>query len=125
MLNAMSLNYQFQCSKFSFLLTLFVSFHFHFHFHNGSLPFDLDNPIGYSIGVIVESLVAFYILYYLACFLSIALSAYVIADSINGFMKDDLQTINKMRKDEKFKSDILKSFSRFNRSYAEMKQLSK
>lgn len=88
-----------------------------------SLPFEWKNPIGYTIAVILESMVAFNLLYFMACFLSIPLGSYFFVNSNNGLMKNDLESINKMANDKKSASDIFEPFSRFIRSYAETKQL--
>lgn len=89
-----------------------------------SYPFDWKNPYGYSIAVILQFTVALLLLHYLACFISIAFVSYFIATTLNGFMKDDLQSINKMAKRKTSKSDIFEPFSRFVRSHAEIKELS-
>lgn len=90
-----------------------------------SLPFDLENPLGYSFAVILESVLALKLLHYEACFLSMALTALLLANLSNGLIKDGLQSINRMAKNKKTESDIIGPFSRMVRTNAETKQLSK
>lgn len=89
-----------------------------------SLSFDLENPFGYSIAVIIESVLFLRCVHYVACFLSIALTAFLFVASMNVFIKDGLQSINKMAKDKKSESDIVEPLSRMIRTNAEVKQLS-
>lgn len=84
---------------------------------------DLENPVGYPIGTMLHSLLAFYLLHNVACFLSIPLGAYLVVNSLNGFLKSDLKSINKVAKERKSKPDILKAFYRLIRSHADIKQL--
>lgn len=81
-----------------------------------SLSFDLENPFGYSIAVIIESVLFFRCVRHVACFLSIALTAFLFVASMNVFIKDGLQSINKMA--------IVEPLSRMIRTNAEVKQLS-
>lgn len=67
---------------------------------------------------------AFYLLHYLANFLSFALGAYLFANACSGFMKDDLKSINKLAKHRRSELDILGPFSKFIRLHVELKQLS-
>lgn len=76
------------------------------------------------IAVILQSIEAMYIFHYIACFATIAMGAYLITMSFNGFKKDNLQSINKMAKEKKSETEIFEPFSRFNRTHAEVKQLS-
>lgn len=87
-------------------------------------PFDWENPIGYSIAVVLQCLALFYLLHYFTCFISIALGAYIITNLVGEFMKNDLKSFNKMAKHKKAKSDLFKSLSQFIPSNAEFKQLS-
>lgn len=91
-----------------------------------SYPFDWRSPIGYLIAVSVQCAVAFYLLDYLASFVSISLGAFLISNSINGFLRDDLQLINKKAEDKKAEDKKFKPepFFEFIRTYAEIKQLS-
>lgn len=107
-----------------FMLFLFISFHFILVTQIQRYPFDWSNLIGYFIAVILQCVVAFYLLHYLASFLSLGLGSYLLTASISEFMKDDLRSINKLAKHKKSKLDIFGPFSKFIRSHIEMKQLS-
>ena len=61
---------------------------------------------------------------YLACLISFALGAFLFLTSINGYMTDDLKSLNKMAKDKQSESDIFNQFSIFIRAHANIKQLS-
>lgn len=85
---------------------------------------DFKNPVGYPIGIMTQWLLALYILLYMASFLSIALGTYFIVNSINGFLKNDIESINKAAKSKKHNPHVLESFFRFICAHAEIKQLS-
>lgn len=89
-----------------------------------SYPFNWKNPYGYLIAVISQCIVALNLLHYVSCFVSIALGAYFYAKSLNGFMEDDLQSINEMVKQKKTKTDFIEPFSSFICTHADIKQLS-
>lgn len=109
--------------EMTFLLHSVVTY-FVLIYPNKSFPFDWENPIGYSIAVILQFVIVFYFLHYVACFLSIALAAYLITNSISGFLNDDFQIINEMAKNKASESNILKPFSKLIFSITEIKQLS-
>lgn len=91
---------------------------------NISYPFNWKSPHGYLIAVVLQCSTAFHFLHYLACGMSIALGSNLIVTLMNGFMENDLKSINDMTKLKKSETDIFESFSQFIQSYAEVKQLS-
>lgn len=62
--------------------------------------------------------------HYIACMTSFTLEAYLFETSINGYIINDLKSINELVKLKKSNSDIFKQLSTINFAHAKSKQLS-
>lgn len=107
---------------------LFLKFNFKAHILFSlykRIPFNWQNPFGYSVALILQFIFISYLLHYIACFVTLAFGAYLFATSINRSMKDNLHSISKIAKERKTKeSDIFEQLSTFIHGHADIKQLS-
>lgn len=89
-------------------------------------PFDVSNPIGYSMAVIHEYIICGYEFYVITCVLPLALAVFWYTISITKELHRILKSIDASAQDKVTHSSELKTlFSEFIDTYASIKQLSR
>lgn len=88
------------------------------------LPFDWRNPTGYLLAIVIEFLVAFCVLSFIACFSTFAFGSFMFALSFAKDLIAEVNSINKCMRTGKSETKILKRFVKSIALHADMKQLS-
>lgn len=98
---------------------------FSFHFENPRLPFDWQNPVGYSIAIGLLYIFIFNASFAAICIIVFAIGICVILISLTEDITEDLENLNESaRKIKKNRSEIVKEFIRIVQIHSNSMQLS-
>lgn len=87
-------------------------------------PYDWKNPIGYSVAVSTQYLLAFYPSQFIGCFMNLAFGSFMFAKIFVIILKNELHAINKMAIHKKSRKNMREKISKIIRGHAHSKQLS-
>lgn len=87
-------------------------------------PYNWKNPTGYLVAVFIQSFMATYEFQYMGYLILLAFGTFMFIIAFVKIMKNELNSINKMASDTKSCKKMYKILSKFNRTYATVRQLS-
>lgn len=87
-------------------------------------PFDTKNPIGYLIATILQLVAMSHQACYIACFLALALGAFLFSSTLMEDVTGEINAINDDLRTKKSECHILQKFSALIQLHSDAKQLS-
>lgn len=120
----MHLNYRYRCGKFFSNRTL-VPVYIHFENFNSRFPFDIGNPIGYSLAAGIEFIFTINIELFTMCVMIIAIGPCLTLISMASDLRYSLHTLNRSARANAKPSETTQQFNRLIDFHSNAKQLSK